>query len=194
MVATRGALVASRAGSRRAQADGEREGPKKVAAELQLESVGGGHTGGRRHHARVVDQQVERDAVGEDPVRELLDRGEVGQVDASDLELHRGVPLQDLGAGRLSLGDSADGHHDVRTGRGEASGGRWTSRMSLLTACAQARTCSWRLGADHVHEPDPVGGLAAPSPDAAAGDGADDSVDDASDNAPAAYEEPGGGA
>ncbi|CAO0833576.1 hypothetical protein SMICM17S_13081 [Streptomyces microflavus] len=107
----------------REQTDGEGERPEEVAAELELEAVGGGHPGGRGHHARVVEQQVERGAVGDEPVRKRLDGGQVREVDAADLDPGPGVLGQDLGAGLLALGGGADGQDDLGTGLGEAAGG-----------------------------------------------------------------------
>ncbi len=107
----------------RQQPDGQRERAEEIAAELQLEAVGGAEAGRRRHHPGVVDQQVERRAVGDQAIGEVPDAGQVGEVDPAHLELRGGMLGQDLGPGPLALRGRADGHHDTRPGGGQAPGG-----------------------------------------------------------------------
>src|SRR6202012_5425066 len=66
------------------QEAGEGEVAEVVGAELELEAVGGLATR-RRHHARVVDQQIERLGAGGDRGRGGADRGEVGEVEGDQL-------------------------------------------------------------------------------------------------------------
>jgi hypothetical protein len=59
----------------------KREVAEVVGADLHLEAVGGARLGDR-HHAGVVDQDVE---VAVEPVGELVHRAEVGEVEPPDL-------------------------------------------------------------------------------------------------------------
>jgi hypothetical protein len=80
------------------------ERAEEVAAELELEAVSGQHPFRHRHHACVVDQHGELLAVRQVPVGERVHAGEVGEVDAPDLERRAWHVLTDLGGGRMALG------------------------------------------------------------------------------------------
>jgi hypothetical protein len=66
-------------GDERQQQVGEGEGTEMVRAELELEAVGRTPLG-HSHHARVVDQDVDRFAIGEQLAREVPHRGQVRKI------------------------------------------------------------------------------------------------------------------
>ena len=104
-----------RGGQRVVQADGEREVPEVVGGELHLPALGRVLERGERHHAGVVDEQVQRAA----PVRhERGHRGLVDEVEAADahgaaLDRRRGAP---------SRGGVAHRERDLGAGPGEHAG------------------------------------------------------------------------
>jgi hypothetical protein len=72
------------------QAGGERPVAEVVDAELGLEAVGGAPLR-HRHHAGVVDQQVDRRVRGEDGIGGTLDRSQVAEIQLDDLDRGAGV-------------------------------------------------------------------------------------------------------
>jgi hypothetical protein len=64
---------------------GQGEMAEMIGAELPLVTLGGGLPVRDGHHARVVDQQVQLLAAGQEPGGEALDAGEVGQVELGQL-------------------------------------------------------------------------------------------------------------
>ena len=66
---------------------GEREVAEMITAELQLEAVGGGLAIGRLHDAGVVDQDVDRPALGVEFFTERVDARQRRQVEALDLDV-----------------------------------------------------------------------------------------------------------
>ena len=112
IVTTRGASASAR---RAEQETGERERAEVVGAELQLEAVRR-LPPGRRHHARVVEQQVHTVRGG---VRERADRVQAGHVHEAQLE----VGVRRIGAhtceGRLTALCVAAGKDGVGSGAAE---------------------------------------------------------------------------
>ena len=85
-----------------------------VGAQLHLEAIGG-LTPRDRHDAGVVDEQVEALGVGLPPQPgELIDRGEVGQVEAAYLQGSLRSAGADLLRGGLTLAGVADGQGHLR--------------------------------------------------------------------------------
>ena len=113
----------------------EREVPEVVGPDLHLEAVGRPLLRDR-HHAGVVDQDVELavPAVGERP-----HRGEVGEVQRPDL----GVPVDRRGRLRAA-GDVADGEHDACAGAGRSA--RAVARPRPLLAPVMTKVRPSRAG------------------------------------------------
>ena len=110
---------ASLGSNRLEQPPGEREVPQVIGAELHLEAVGGvaardGHDPG------VVDEHVETVGVGLPPQPgELIDRGQVGEIESLYLDGRLRGARADLLGGRLALGHVAHGEGDLGTVAGE---------------------------------------------------------------------------
>ena len=102
------------------QAHRQRERAEEVAAELQLEVVRRGHSGGRHHHSGVVQEQINGYAVAGEPVAEVAHRGEVGQIDPADLQVCVGVGGENLGLRLLALVQCAYCHDHMGAGGAEA--------------------------------------------------------------------------
>ncbi len=105
------------------QSHGERERPEEVAAELKLETVGRRHPGGRRHHSGVVDQHIDRRAVRQQAVSELLHRRQVGEVNPPYLKLRVRVVSENLVPRLLAFRWRPDGHDDAGARGPEAARG-----------------------------------------------------------------------
>ncbi len=102
---------------------GQREWAEEVAAELKFESVGGRHALRHRHHTRVVDQHVDRSAIGPQTVGEGMHAGKIREVDAAHLERRIGYVPANLLDGRVALLLGAHGQHDVPARRGDPTRG-----------------------------------------------------------------------
>ena len=113
----------------------EREVAEVVGADLHLEAVGGAPLRDR-HHAGVVDQDVEVAVPG---VGERPHRGEVGEVELPDL----GVPSIVAAAG-AAPGDVADGEDDARAGAGRSA--RAATRPMPLLAPVTTKVRPSRAG------------------------------------------------
>jgi hypothetical protein len=112
----------TRAGlEQRQQVPDEGEVAEVVGAELQLEPVRGRLPFRRGHHARVVDEDVDRLALLQQHRAQRGDRGQRRQVEGT--QRHVGVrgPPADRGDRRLTLAPVADGHDDFGPGRREPS-------------------------------------------------------------------------
>ncbi len=101
---------------------GQREVSEMVTAELQFEAVGGGVAFRRRHDTGVVDQDVDRAALGVELLAQRGDRGQRRQVEGLDGQLGVGNRRADFLDRRLTLGAVADRHDDVGAGGGQPSG------------------------------------------------------------------------
>jgi hypothetical protein len=95
--------------------------PDVVRPELELEAVGCDLTLRRRHHTRVVDEQVDGRALVDQPGAEGGDRGERGQVQVAQGDVGVGHIGADRRDGGLPLGAVADRHDDLGAGRREAA-------------------------------------------------------------------------
>jgi len=91
-----------------------------VAAELQLEPVGGGLPVRWRHHAGVVDQDVDRTVLADQGGAQRGDGPQRGQVEVPQGQHGLRVPLLDLRDRRLAFVTVADGHDDLGTRGGQA--------------------------------------------------------------------------
>ena len=106
-----------RAAQERQQTPGESEVTEVVGAELQLEAVLGRPALRRGHHARVVDQHVDRAPLRQQRRGESLHRGQRGEIELEDCALSSDA------AGRGSaLGLVADGHQHLGAGPGQVPG------------------------------------------------------------------------
>jgi hypothetical protein len=97
--------------------------PEVVGAELQLEAVRG-QSARRRHHARVVDQQVEPVVPAAIALGERPDRVEAGQVEILQLQgrtWHGGLDLTPSG---LAPRQVAARQHHLRAGAGQRASRR----------------------------------------------------------------------
>ena len=72
----------------------ERKMPQVVAAELQLEAIGGDMAGGHRHHSGIVDEQVERAALFAQGGGKAFHRCQAGEVE----QFHRYLGVRVRGA------------------------------------------------------------------------------------------------
>ena len=89
--------------------------PRDVGAELQLEGVGGLKAFGRRHDAGVVDEEIERLVLAEEPLGELADVCQRGEIEQDKLGGRAGGFGVQAGQGCLSAGAVAAGEQDVRS-------------------------------------------------------------------------------
>ena len=101
---------------------GQREVAEVVAAELELEAVGGGFAFGSLHHSGVVDQDVDGPALAVEFRAEGRDACEGGQVEVLDGEFGARDGGADLCGRRLAFGAVADGHDDVGSRGGKPLG------------------------------------------------------------------------
>ena len=104
------------------QQSGEREVAEMIGPQLRFEAVGC-CTARRRHHAGIVDQQIDAVPLTGDPRREGADRREVRQVELLDIYArarHRGP---DRVRGLLALADVSARDHDRRAGARELTCG-----------------------------------------------------------------------
>jgi hypothetical protein len=91
-----------------------------VGAELQLQTVRGRVPGGRRHHPGVVDQYVDRSALGAELVREVRHRGERRQIQRPHRGASVGYLLPDAAERRLALARVTHGEKDLPASGGQA--------------------------------------------------------------------------
>ena len=98
----------------------EHEVAEMVGRELELPAVWRQLERGQRHHAGVVDEDVERSGPG---VREGGDRGRIGEVQRSDVNRVVAGRLADLDRGALAGVGVADGQRDRGAGARERAGG-----------------------------------------------------------------------
>src|ERR1700733_12910570 len=96
--------------------------PEMIAAELQFESVGGAVALRRSHHTGIVDQDVDRAAVGVELLTQGGDAGQRRQIERLDGQLRIGNRCPNLVDGGLTLGAIADRHHDVGARCAQATG------------------------------------------------------------------------
>ena len=71
----------------RQQPGSEREVPEVVRAKLQLEAVGGGIARRRRHHTRIIDEQVNRPTGSVQARGKIANRREIRQVNQFQAKL-----------------------------------------------------------------------------------------------------------
>jgi hypothetical protein len=103
----------------RQEPSGEGEVAEVVGAELQLVAVDRRLSLGRRHHAGVVDQQVDRHGLVDQLAGELGDRREGRQVQVAQAETGVRHGRADRGDGGLALRAVADRHQHLGTCSGE---------------------------------------------------------------------------
>ena len=106
----------------RQQPGRQREMAQMVRPQLQFETVGGLLALGRRHHGRIVDQQVQAAVRTQHGVGEGLDRVEAGQIDGAEAHARPRRHLADLLDGGRALGGVASRHDHRGTGPCERKG------------------------------------------------------------------------
>ena len=107
-------------GQRVVESEREREVAKVVGRELELPAVGCQLELGERHHAGVVDEDVQRPGPG---AREGGNRGRIGEVERSDLDGVVAGRILDLGRDEFAGVGVADGEDDGGAGAREGPGG-----------------------------------------------------------------------
>jgi hypothetical protein len=100
----------------------EREVTQVVGRELQLESIDGGLTGRRRHHARVVDEDMDRTLLAQELFREDGHRCERRQVERTNLETGSRNAVPDALRRRTPPGVVAHREHNLGARPGKARG------------------------------------------------------------------------
>ena len=104
----------------RQQMGDEREVAEVIGRELQFEPVVGQLPRRRAHDTGVVDQDVDRATLREEPVGERCDRFERRQIERVNTDAGTRRPLADARCCSLTLVEVADGHDDLGAGAGEA--------------------------------------------------------------------------
>jgi hypothetical protein len=122
-----------------------------VDAELGLEPVDG-PAFGQRHHAGVVDQQVDPVVPIEDGLGGGLDRGERPEVQFDDFHGRRRVRGEDLGLRGFGLVLIACGHHDVRALGGQRSGDGEPDAAVGAAHDREAALLGGNVGSSPAHE------------------------------------------